>query len=354
MSTPQPDRKPKMVSTWFSSLRRQSKPKKVIVSKKHLQKSCVDLTSVPTDSKSLPVSVANSPKLKNGFFRDHHFGFSPSKSSSNGTAASDSDTPKRTYSTASSQSSGSNDSNCQTVTTTKTTNNGKTLTTITRVIRTTVVSNVQSNNRINHIGSTIFDDDGKLISNLENLDVYKNYANNFRSNIIKNDNTSSCSSGIGSHIKNIHVNNNNNNNNKNHCNTSVAESQHNNTSKGVRFLSFSDDDSGNLCKLSASNNSIANRPFKSNSLDDDIEFIDTSSSLSDIGASDSVVTDFSEPIMYYNTLPKLPKSCATCKTQKQQNKSKSDWNITIHKKVELIGIYFHFSLDFDRKIGNFE
>lgn len=344
MSTPQPDRKPKMVSTWFSSLRRQPKPKKVIASKKHLQKSCVDLTSVPTDSKSLPASVTNSPKLKNGFFRDHHFGFSPLKSTNIGTVASDSDTPKRTYSTASSQSSGSNDSNCQTVTTTKTTNNGKTLTTITHVTRTTVVSNVQSDNRMNRIG-TIFDDDGKLISNLENLDVFKNYANNFRSNIIKNDSASSCGSGTGSHINIIHVNN--NNNNQNHCNSSVAESLHNNTSKGVRFLSSSDDDSGNLCKISASNSSIANRPFKSNSLDDDIEFIDTSSSLSDIGASDSAVTDFSEPIMYYNTLPKLPKSCSTCKTQqhlqKQQNKSKSDWNISLHKKVELIGVYFHFS-----------
>lgn len=351
MSTSQTDRKPTMVSTWFSSLRRQPKPKKVIAAtKKPLQKSCVDLTSIPTDVKSLPASVTNSPKLKNGFFRDHHFCFSPLKSSA-GNGSTESPKSTRTYSTASSRSSGSTNSNDSNQTKTTTTINGKTMTTITRVTKTTVQITKQqsSDNRINRIG-TIFDDDGKLISNLDNLDIYKNYANNFRSNIIKNDSTSSCSSagggGGGGGIGNsqmIHINNNSiiQQNLYNQSGGGSGESQ----PKGVRFFSVSDDDSGNSCKKSASNSSIANRPFKSNSLDDDIEFIDTSSSLSDIGASDSIVTDFSEPIMYYNTLPKLPKACATCKThqqqqKQQQNKSKSEWNISIHKKVLFFAIFF--------------
>lgn len=356
MSTSQTERKP-IISTWFSSLRRQPKPKKILASKKNLQKSCVDLSSVPTDVKSLPASVTNSPKLKNGFFRDNHFCFSPLKTSTgihqvNDTNSIDSnDTATkstRTYSTTSSQSSAStnssnsNQSNAgQTLTTTTTTtNNGKTFTTITRITKTTVISSSQqqkqshsSNNRINRIG-TIFDDDGKLMTSLDNLDVYKNYANNFRSNIIKNDSASSCSS--GSHVNVIHINNNNvvRFAEIDNCNVNSNMKLKPKDGSSVSFLSVCDDNSGKSCKESASINSITNRPFKSSSLDDDIEFIDTSSSLSDIGGVEDSTYNSVDSAMYYNTLPKLPKSCATCKTQqKQQAKSKSEWNISIQKKV---------------------
>lgn len=386
MSTSQTERKPS-VSTWFSSLRRQPKPKKVLASKKQLQKSCVDLSSIPSDVKSLPASVTNSPKLKNGFFRENYFCLSPLKSLSNGTKSNSldsGDAPKsptpnksskmRTYSTTSSRSNGSSSSSGTTES-----NRSQTITTITKVTKTTVIkttgaatttvtttaSSHASNNRLNRIG-TIFDDEGQLISN---LDVYKNYANSFRSNIIKNDSASSCSSGSQPNIIQ-HINNNSvtqpnygaqvrfaDDNADDDDNDGKYESIGDNNdakTKGITAISYisvsgvgggcgaADDDSGTSCKKSASINSITNRPFKSSSLnlDDDIEFIDTSSSLSDIGGSGGIESNFGSlenTSMYYNTLPKLPKSCATCKTQqqhqKQQSKSKSDWNISVHKKV---------------------
>ncbi|XP_055295898.1 cytohesin-1-like isoform X1 [Sitodiplosis mosellana] len=371
MSTLQTERKPS-VSTWFSSLRRQPKPKKVLASKKQLQKSCVDLSSIPNDVKSLPASVTNSPKLKNGFFRENYFCLSPLKSLANGTKSNSldsSDTPKsppsnksskmRTYSTTSSRSNGSSSSSGTD------SNRGQTITKITKVTKTTVITTTAasaitlshaSNNRLNRIG-TIFDDEGQLISN---LDVYKNYTNSFRSNIIKNDSASSCSSGSQKHINNNSVSQSNNNGaqvrfvDDNDDNDKYELTSDNNDTKtkgntAISYISVSggsgggggDDDSGTSCKKSASINSITNRPFKSNSLnlDDDIEFIDTSSSLSDIGGSGGIESNFGSlenTSMYYNTLPKLPKSCATCKTQqqqqKQQAKSKSDWNISVHKK----------------------
>ncbi|XP_031623040.1 cytohesin-1-like isoform X1 [Contarinia nasturtii] len=352
------ERKPS-VSTWFSSLRRQPKPKKVLASKKHLQKSCVDLSSIPNDVKSLPASVTNSPKLKNGFFRDNYFCLSPLKSLANGTKSNSldsNDAPKspqppntslksRTYSITSNRSNGSSSSSCNE------SNKGQTITTITKVTtKTTMITTASSNatnNRINRIG-TIFDDDGQLITN---LDVYKNYANSFRSNIIKNDSASSCSSGSQ---PNIVFNNNSVSQSNNYSATTVrfddtvADKCHVDTDAKTKgktafsYISVGDNDSGTSCKKSASINSITNRqPFKSSSLnlDDDIEFIDTSSSLSDIGGSGGIESNFGSlenTSMYFNTLPKLPKSCATCKTQqqqqKQQSKSKSDWNISVHRK----------------------
>lgn len=384
MSTSQTERKPS-VSTWFSSLRRQPKPKKILASKKQLQKSCVDLSSIPNDVKSLPASVTNSPKLKNGFFRENYFCLSPLKSLSNGTKSNSLDSgdpPKsptpnksskiRTYSTTSSRSNGSSSSSGTE------SNRSQTIKTITKVTKTTVIKSTgaatttvtttashASNNRLNRIG-TIFDDEGQLISN---LDVYKNYANSFRSNIIKNDSASSCSSGsqpnIIQHINNNSVTQSNNygaqvrfaddNDDDNNGKYESIGDNNEAKTKGITAISYisvsgvggggcgvADDDSGTSCKKSASINSITNRPFKSSSLnlDDDIEFIDTSSSLSDIAGSGGIESNFGSlenTSMYYNTLPKLPKSCATCKTQqqhqKQQSKSKSDWNISVHKKV---------------------
>lgn len=349
MSTSRTERKPS-VSTWFSSLRRQPKPKKVLTSRKHLQKSCVDLSSIPSDVKSLPSSVTNSPKLKNGFFRENYFCLSPLKSFANGIKSNSldsGDSPKsspppttssniRTFRTTSNRNTDSSSSSS---------NESKTITTITKVTKTTVITTAPSivtNNRIHRIG-TIFDDDGQLITN---LDVYKNYANNFRSKIIKNDSASNCSSGSQ---PNININNSNNNiisqlsNNgatvrfDDTCgkNLSSCDAKEGNA---LSFISVGDDDSGTSCKKSASINSITNRPFKSSTLnlDDDIEFIDTSSSLSDIGGSGSIESNFGSlenTSMYYNTLPKLPKSCATCKSQQHKQQSKSEWNISVHKKV---------------------
>lgn len=392
-ATSQTERRPS-VSTWFSSLRRQPKPKKVLAKKKHL-KSCVDLSSIPSDVKSLPASVTNSPKLKNGFFRENYFCLSPLKSLSNGSSnaikanaheTSSGDSPKsppppsnatsktRTYSTASSRSNGSSTSSGNE------SNKGQTITTITRVTKTTVITTKTpatataaatmaghaSNNRINRIG-TIFDDDGQLISN---LDVYKNYANSFRSNIIKNDSGTSCSSGGGSQ-PNINNNNSvsqsNNYNNSSSHHTVRFDDEHNDgvgdkcestgraklkQGTAISFISVGgDDDSGTSCKKSASINSITHRPFKSSSLnlDDDIEFIDTSSSLSDIGGSGGIESNFGSienTSMYYNTLPKIPKTCATCKSQQQKQQqlkqqSKSDWNINVHNKVVFF-MQFHF------------
>lgn len=395
MSTSQTERKPS-VSTWFSSLRRQPKPRKIIAAKKHLQKSCVDLSTVPSDIKSLPSSVTNSPKLKNGFFqRDNPFCFSPIKLAASKNAAAATASPStnrthsldlcddsksvassscyspkaRTYSTASTRSSDSNESNSRqttkkSTTTTKTTSNAKTLTTITRVTKTTVItkqsSQSGSNNRLNRIG-TIFDDDGKLITTLNNFDVYKNYADNFRSNIIKTDSTNSnssdCSSATQPNTTTIHIDNNQSSttcNNLNTINDTLCTSscdQSDTTvaalsaappkSTAISFISFSDNnDSSKTCGIIANN-----RPFKSSSLDDDIEFIDSSSSLSDIGTSDGggieAKLNVIDNSLYYNTLPKLPKTCATCKSQQQQQqqtkaKSKSDWNLSVRKKVENI------------------
>lgn len=404
MSTTQTERKSASVSTWFSSLRRQPKPKKLLVTtKKHMQKSCVDLSSIPSDVKSLPASVTNSPKVKSAFFRDNYFCLSPLKAknvadklkpelaSSSAAAAegciescstpppTSSSLKSRTYSTASSRSttsSSSGNESCRSQTTTMT----MTKTTITKVTKTTVINSSPSS-RLNRIG-TIFDDNGQLISN---LDVYKNYANNFRSNIMKNDSAGSCCSGGSSSIgSGSHPNINNNNscnqsNNNNHRNNqstvrfaddcsaaaaaAVAATAHQpppsiatllsaaTVACKTSFISIGDDDndSGTSCKKTASIGSIPQRPFKSSSLDldDDIEFIDTSSSLSDIGGSGGIESNFGSienTSMYYNTLPKLPKSCATCKLQqqlqqqphKQQSKSKSDWNISIRHKVELM------------------
>lgn len=328
------ERKPS-VSTWFSSLRRQPKPKKLLTSKKHLQKSCVDLSSISNDVKSLPASVTNSPKLKNGFFRDNYFCLSPLKSLANGTKSNSLDSnerPKspqpppiaslksRTHSITSNRSNGSSSSSSNE------SNNGQTITTITKVTKTTMITTAASlsatNNRINRTGTIFDDDNGQLITN---LDVYKNYANSFRSNIIKNDSTSSCSS----------VSNNNNVpqsttirfddtiTNKYHADTDV-------TKKGnTTYISSVRDDVSSTSRINR-------QPFKSSSLnlDDDIEFIDTSSSLSDIGGSCGTFGSLENTSMYFNTLPKLPKSCISCKTQQQQSsKSKSDWNISVHRKV---------------------
>lgn len=313
MSATTHERKPS-VTNWFSSLRRQPKPNKK-PNKKQLQKSCVDLSSISVgsnDVKSLPASVTNSPKIKNGFFnRDNNFPFftkSPlaTASTTQSTIDESPTVPITTMNnTTTSEKTRVDPDNGKII-------SSKTVTTITKVTKTTVIKQNQ-----NHRGGMVFDDNGSLITS---LDAYQNFANNFKSSLIKNDSCgSSCSSGsVHQSLNSINLMN----RSPNTKNFIIINGNSNNNNNND---SVSDVNSGDLCdhnnlyKKSASNSSLSqSRPFKSNSLEDDIEFIDSSSSLSDIGSS--------RVDLYYNT---LPKSCATCKTQP---KSKSDWNISMKKK----------------------
>lgn len=124
----------------------------------------------------------------------------------------------------------------------------------------------------------IFDEDGELISNLES---YRNLSNNLNNKLV-----------IGDEDGNSLRHNNNN-----------------------ISTNFNNDESFN---------GVLSRPFKSNSLEDDIEYIDSSSSLSDIGGSRN------DLYFNYNT---LPKSCSISKTK---SKSKSDWNINGPKMVIVV------------------
>lgn len=323
------DRKPGL-SNWFLSLRRQPKPKKS-TGKKHLQKSCVDLTTIDKDCKSLPASVTNSPKLKNVTFpRDANLlsttqASSTSTHSDNLTVNRTSPTPNIRYPKISSNQSKCIDEhdndNMITNTTTSTSNNGKTVTTITKISKTTVIN---ANNKHQqhkphfHRSGLIFDDNGAPL--LNNFDAYQNFANNFRSKLIPND-SKNLNSG-----HNVVV-----------VNKLPTQNKLFKLNQLERSASDSVDDI-DLKENALALTSMSNRPFKSNSLDDDIEYIDSSSSQSDINSCNSLngqIDDF-----YFNTIPKIPKNCTTCKSINQQHqqqlnqlKSKSDWNINIKKKV---------------------
>lgn len=321
MSATSHERKPS-VTNWFSSLRRQPKP-----NKKKLQKSCVDLPSIAiasNDIKSLPASVTNSPKIKNGFFnRDNNFPFfAKYTSSASPLAAVASTTHQSSIDELSTlpMTTMNNTKKSEKIHVNPDTGkiiSSKKVTTITKVTKTTVIKQNQ-----NHRSGMVFDDNGALITC---LDAYQNFANNFKSNLIKNDSCgSSCSSGsVHQSMNSINLANKSPN-----AKTFIIlnGNSSNNDSVSDGYSGIVTNGSGNVCdhnlyKKSASNSSLnQSRPFKSNSLEDDIEFIDSSSSLSDIGSS--------RVDLYYNT---LPKSCATCKTQV---KSKSDWNISMKKKVQ--------------------
>lgn len=299
---PPQQRKPG-VSNWFSSLRRL--PKKHKTSKKPLQKSCVDLSMISTqpaattatpafdNNSSASSSVTNSPRLKNslnGFFnRDNKLVAAIKCATPPLTTISKVETleidqekqitgtsaPTTAMTAAASATSSANDrriqpKNCQSPEQLQ-------ITTTTKITQTTVIT------KQSHRVGLIFDEDGELISNLE---TYRNLANNLNNQLIISD---ACGSSQ-------HMNHNNNNNNNNNI----------------------DSISGNYISHD-SFNGIPNRPFKSNSLEDDIEFIDSSSSLSDIGGSRN------DLYFNYNT---LPKSCSTCKSK---SKSKSDWNLSMKK-----------------------
>lgn len=306
MSTSTNEQRKPGVSNWFSSLRRLPKKHKNI--KKPLQKSCVDLsvisagsTGIDTNS-STSSSVSNSPRLKNGlngfFNRDNKLVAAikcatPPLTTISKTETLEIDQEKQisgiqqTTTAADGPFDPKSPIKSPTSTTTATPKSPEQLqiTTTTKITQTTVIT------KQSHRVGLIFDDDGELISNLE---TYRNLANNLNNQlIIDGDNCGGSGSchlvGDGGHSGSGH--NNNTINSNYNCHDSF-------------------------------NGTIPNRPFKSNSLEDDFEFIDSSSSLSDIGGSRN------ELYFNYNT---LPKSCSTCKSK---SKSKSDWNISTKKVFE--------------------
>ena len=303
------ERKPS-VSNWFSSLRRQPKNKKTITnvtSKNPLQKSCGDLSAIDccaANTASPSTSVTNSPKLRNGFFpRDLKFvsalrSFTPPMTTISKTETLEIDQQKE-ISAIDDKPVGTSSKAKMNATRTTTTAatianqsqqqaNTIQITTKTKITQTTVIT------KQSHRVGLIFNDNGELISNLS--ETYKNLANNL-SNQLKSDLTGARPFDVCSHLRSDSIGSNNNNN-----------SRH-----------FSDSNAASVTDLNIS------VPFKSNSLEDDIEYIDSSSSLSDIGSCSNSRLD-----LYYNTLPK-PKICATCKTQ---SKSQSEWNISVQPKVD--------------------
>lgn len=300
------DDKKHTVSNWFSSLRRQPKPKK-IPNKKHLQKSCLDLTSAATNSTSLPASLTNSPKQRSGCPHSDANHLLTSKSSDVSTQLPTSTNEKTPNQNAEKQNNlTSNVNNLPEMTTNslKRTNNngeslnvhsGKTVTTITRKItKITVIKNKEQNFRR---AGLIFDDNGKLIS--ESI-AYQNFAKNFRSNLIGNVNN-------GAIQTNDIINACDNENSNDNATSSTAPMPMNDSGAKVDVSSAD----GIQEQSEHTNCSISDRLITSNSLDDEIEFIDSSSSMSDICSISNCAADD----IYFNTLPKLPKSYASIKQQ---------------------------------------
>lgn len=308
-STPSESRKPG-VSNWFSSLRRL--PKKHKNAKKTLQKSCVDLTVITAGSpatidtnSSTSSSVTNSPRLKNGinaFFNRENKLVSAIKCATPPlTTISkietleidqekqifDPKSPNRTVKSplAATATTTTASSVAASNTALPISPEQLQITTTTKITQTTVIT------KQSHRVGLIFDDDGELISNLE---TYRNLANDFNNQLIIDGVNCTAASGHG--IGDAH-----------------GVSSHNNNTINSNYN----------CHDSF-NGLIPNRPFKSNSLEDEFEFIDSSSSLSDIGGSRND--------LYFNYAT-LPKSCSTCKSK---SKSMSDWNLSAKK----VYIYF--------------
>lgn len=334
-------RKPS-VSNWFSSLRRL--PKKHKTAKKQLQKSCVDLSTISanngvgsptatataaavidTHPASASSSVTNSPRLKNGinafFNRDNKLVAAIKCATPPLTTISKTETleidqekqistgPKSPIKCITTMSTMPSAATVALQTTTIATmakspaeqqQQQLQITTTTKITQTTVIT------KQSHRVGMIFNDDGELISNLE---TYRNLANNLNNQLIIDGGGggggSSDGGSIAGHMPYHH-----------NCGGSSDSGSHNNNTINSDYN----------CHDSF-NGFIPNRPFKSNSLEDDFEFIDSSSSLSDIGGSRN------DLYFNYNT---LPKSCSTCKSSKS-TKSMSDWNLS-SKKVTFIFI----------------
>lgn len=312
------DSKKHTVSNWFSSLRRQPKSKKS-TNKPHLQKSCLDLTTIATNSSSLPASITNSPKLRSGcthFDANQHLLTTKSSDGSQhlptiATELTPNLNEKLTKLTVDLNNAQNNanvncidaiDGSRQNDMSATNVQCGKTVTTITRKItKITVIKNKEQNFRR---AGLIFDDNGKLIS--ESI-AYQNFTKNFRSNLI------GSNVGNDSIRKDSHI--------INRCDSDIDKATSSTIlppmeCNAIVDVTSSSIDGGGSEQSEKSNCSISDRLITSNNLDDDFEFIDSSSSMSDIcSINNSAIDDY-----YFNTLPKLPKSYASIKQQTIQPK----------------------------------
>lgn len=230
-----PEQKPS--SSWFSSLRRQAKPKQSKNNGKEMQKSCLELSTIAKDT-----AIANDPSKirRNQIFSRHYecpntticktIEIDHVKQISECDKSSDIAADGNIGKSDSGKSRKGSSSECNKVTTTTTT---------TKVIETTVIT------KQSHRVGLVFNDSGELISNLESL---RNFSGNNKFNQL------------------VNVCNNNN-----------------------------------------------NISVKSSILDDDFEFIDDASQSGSEGQINRLYSK---------------NKCSTCHNQ---NKSKSDWNISVKK-----------------------
>lgn len=348
------DDKKYRVTNWFSSLRRQPKPKKH-ASKSQLQKSCLDLTAGSTNASSLPASVANSPKLKrhdaNVLLTTKSSNTAPNQMPSTSatermpnlvneklnqlTRNAHNHISNNSSSDASSVKSGDSSESSHSLTIHS---SGKTVTTITRKItKITVIKNNEQNFRR---AGLIFDDNGKLIS--ESI-AYQNFTQKFRSNLIGNDQSHTPIKN-GSTIRtaacdNIQTARGARGDDSNASTSTVMPPQPPSPSTlptspsgnlhqvhvvvGAKSIDGGQENSEN------SSCSLSDRLITSKELDDEIEFIDSSSSMSDICSVGNCATDDSN---YFNTLPKQPKTHPSIKQQKIEPKLSG--GIRIQQKVD--------------------
>lgn len=228
-----PEQKPS--SSWFSSLRRQAKPKQSKNNGKELQKSCLELSTIAKDT-----AIANDPSKirRNQIFSRHYecpnaticktIEIDHVKQISECDKSSDIAADGNIGKSDSEKSRKGSSSECKVTTTTTT-----------KVIQTTVIT------KQSHRVGLVFNDSGELISNLESL---RNFSGNNKFNQL------------------VNVCNNNN-----------------------------------------------NISVKSSILDDDFEFIDDASQSGSEGQINRIYSK---------------NKCSTCHNQ---NKSKSDWNISVKK-----------------------
>lgn len=248
--TSTPEQKPS--SSWFSSLRRQAKPKQSKNNGKEMQKSCLELSTIAKDN----TIVVDPLKIRRNQIFSRHYecpNGSVSKTIEIDHVKQISECDSGSDMVADGKRGKSDSEKCR---------NGslngeyKITTTHTKVIETTVIT------KQSHRVGLVFNDAGELISN-HHLNCFPDLNINNKFN----------------HLVNVCNNNNNNN---------------------------------------------YNASVKSSILDDDIQFIDDTSQSGSDG--------------HINRIHHSKNKCSTCHNQ---NKSKSDWNLSTKKQVNPIVFYFY-------------
>lgn len=195
---------------------------------------------------------------------------------------------------------------------------GTTVTTITRQItKITVIKSQEQNFRR---AGLVFDDNGKLISESA---AYQNFAKNFRSTLI--DNANATVPAILANVGDV-VNVCDNCSDTDRATSSTISPM--NDSAIVQCNNGKDDVGIAAIDCEHTSCSISDRLITSKNLDDEIEFIDSSSSMSDICS----VSNYAADDIYFNTLPKQPKSYASIKQQHVEPKSSAE--IILQRQVE--------------------